>query len=133
MKRKTPKFHEHVGVSATLCGLVLGTIREMSGTQGWFYAGKIGSELKIGITKGCPFCRMDQQYLHYLGIAFSEDCLTHESRMKKALGKPSHGKEYFSDWQGRFDWLRCNRYIRSIEDVTIDLARELDYYERETK
>ena len=116
--------HLHDNVSTAIVGLVLGALSEMSGRQGWFYAGRIGSELKIGVTQGCPFCRMDQQYLNYLGIAFSDDCYIHEARMKRALGEPSHGKEYFSDWENRFDWLCENRLVRSILEIETELARK---------
>ena len=124
MKKPKVKLHMHDNVSPASVGLVLGALTEMSGRQGWFYAGRIGSELKIGVTQGCPFCRMDQQYLSYLGIAFSDDCYAHESRMKRALGKPSHGNEYFSNWECRFQWLCENRFVRSILEIEVELARK---------
>jgi hypothetical protein len=111
------KFHSHDCVSDVFVAWALGVTDKMQGTEGWFYAGRLGSELKIGITKGCPFCRMDHQSLHPLGLAFSQNCKMHESSMKRALGTPSHGAEFFSDCDDRFTWMVHKRFINELGEL----------------
>jgi hypothetical protein len=119
--------HGHDCVSDLFAAWVLGVTDKMTGGQGWFYAGKLGTELKIGITKGCPFCRMDHQRLHPLGIAFSEDCKSHETNMKRALGQPSYGAEFFPDCDERFTWMVCNGFINELSalELRVDEAYAL--------
>jgi hypothetical protein len=113
-RRREIPLHAHRNSVPRVVYQVQGALQWMVPPQGWFYAGRIGSELKIGISRGCAFCRMEQQYLEPLGLAYSDDCLKHESDMKRVLGQPSHGQEYFPDWEGRFAWLVKHRYIHDI-------------------
>lgn len=114
--------HDHYNAPTNLVIWVQGVTEMQSGREGWFYAGRIGSLLKIGITKGCPFCRMDQQRLDPLGLAWSDDCERHESNMKRALGKPERGKEFFSECDSRFAWMALHGYINDLSAIASRLA-----------
>ncbi len=116
------RMHDHYSAPSNLVDWCIDITAEMTGRQGWFYAGILGSELKIGVSKRCPFCRMDQQVLTYWGLAFSNDCYTHESNMKESLGEPSHGSEWFGDAAGRFEWLVERNYINTIGTLAVRLA-----------
>lgn len=121
-RRKRFRMHDHDNAPPNLVIWAQGVTRGFTGREGWFYAGRLGSELKIGITKGCPFCRMDHQSLDPLGLAFSDDCRRHEAEMKRALGTPSHGAEFFSDWEKRFEWLVRRGYINTLWSIASRLA-----------
>lgn len=116
------RMHDHDNAPPNLVIWVQCVTQLMTGREGWFYAGRLGSELKIGATKGCPFCRMNHQALTPLGIAFSDDCRRHEAAMKRALGTPSHGAEFFSDWEERFGWLVRRGYINTLWSIASRLA-----------
>lgn len=117
-----PLPHDHDNVPPNLVIWAQGVTETLSGREGWFYAGRIGSCLKIGITKGCPFCRMDHQSLEPLGLAWSDDCKRHESDMKRALGTPAHGAEFFSDYADRFAWMVDRGYINELWTIASRLA-----------
>jgi hypothetical protein len=123
-RRKRLRIHDHDNAPPNLVIWAQGVTQIMTGRQGWFYAGRLGSEIKIGITKGCPFCRMDHQSLHPLGLAFSEDCAMHEAGMKRALGKPSHGAEFFPDCDERFAWMVEKGFINDLWTIAETLARQ---------
>ncbi|NDC95035.1 GIY-YIG nuclease family protein [bacterium] len=116
------RVHDHSNAPPNLVLWVQSVTRSMVDSEGWFYAGRLGSELKIGITKRCPFCRMNHQSLTPLGLAFSDDCKKHEAAMKRALGKPSHGAEFFSDCDERFSWLVSRGYINTLWSIASTLA-----------
>jgi hypothetical protein len=121
-RRKRLLIHDHDNAPPNLVIWAQGVTLSMSGSEGWFYAGRLGSELKIGITKGCPFCRMDHQCLEPLGLAFSEDCKRHEADMKRALGEPSHGAEFFPDYGSRFAWMVEHGFINELWAIAERLA-----------
>lgn len=114
--------HDHDNAPPNLVIWAQGVTETLCGREGWFYAGSLGSVLKIGITKGCPFCRMDRQSLDPLGLAWSDDCKRHESHMKRALGEPAHGAEFFSDCDDRFAWMVSRGYINELWTIASRLA-----------
>jgi hypothetical protein len=117
------RYHGHDNAPDVVVSWAQGVTRKMTGKHGWFYAGRLGSELKIGITRDCPFCRMAQQRLRPLGLAYSLDCERHERNMKVALGVPSHGAEFFPDWKDRFRWLVRHRYINTLRTIQSRLMK----------
>jgi len=116
-------WHTHENAPDFVVAWAQGIARRMTGAYGFFYAGRIGSELKIGISQGrCPFCRINAQGLEPLGIAFYDDCRLHEANMKRLLGEPAHGAEFFDDWEPRFEWLVSKGFIERIDDIADRLA-----------
>lgn len=121
-RKRRLRLHDHYNAPPNVTAWTHVVTQSMTGREGWFYAGRLGTELKIGITKGCPFCRMNHQSLYPLGLAFSDDCKRHEKNMKRVLGKPSHGAEFFSECDDRFEWMVSKGFINTIWTIAERLA-----------
>ena len=122
MTRKRIKMHGHDSVDIALVAWALGGCDRITGGQGWFYAGRLGSVLKIGITQGCPFCRMNQQHIRPLGLKFCDNCRLYEKNIKLLLGKPLFGAEFFDEGKHRFRWMVSRGYIETLRSIENRIA-----------
>lgn len=99
------------------CGFVYGGIVKRNGL------------LKVGMSWGCPLCRMDGQRLLYRGIAWSEDALHHEKQVLWSLGMPLIGREHFDDAEGRLKFLfeqgLLNDYWEKSMELEIEIAMKI--------
>ncbi len=65
-------------------------------SSGFLYAG-LGDCMKVGMTRGCPFCRVERQQGYKLfAVAFSESVSKSENELLRFLGEPISGRERFS-------------------------------------
>jgi hypothetical protein len=113
--------HEHHGLS-WLGAFIEGTLD--NGGRGFCYAGQLGGLLKIGMTRRCPLCRMQQQRLAFLGIVYSDEPEIHEHRIIKALGDPVQGREWFSDPKSRFAFLVEHRFMHDVYEKNFEINLE---------
>jgi hypothetical protein len=91
---------------------------------GWLYAGvsRRNGLFKFGGTRQCPLCRMSQQKLRSVGIAFSEDWRINEQVFLEKLGQPVKGLEWFDEPEGRSRWAIDEGVLHSLDALNFELA-----------
>lgn len=94
---------------------------------GWLYAGvsRRNGLFKFGGTRQCPLCRMSQQKLRPVGIAFSEDWRIAEQVFLEKLGPPAKGREWFDEVEGRSRWVIEEAGLHSLDRLEIELVADL--------
>ena len=84
-------------VNSILGSAFFGLLENTPRSSGFLYVGVKGSEIKVGMTRGCPFCRVERQQGYKLyAIAFTENVSKAEVELLRFLGDPISGKERFS-------------------------------------
>lgn len=115
------KHIDHGYTAVTIACLRLVKSHERVLNCGFVYAGTDGSLLKVGMSRGCPICRMQKQKLFPLAVAWSLSVFEHEQRVIASQGMPVKKREWFDNPEVRVNWLVENRMLNSL----IDLERSL--------
>jgi len=112
----------------TQCALVMPVLEEIHKNHHWGFVYAGFSEcglIKVGMThQQCPFCRMEQNNLSPQGLVFSENVWFWEQEVIRVLGVPCRGREWFTEPQGRLEWLVERNMIHKLIDVELSLAME---------
>lgn len=105
----------------------------------------MGRLVKLGGTKGCPVCRVQninrdlkkkaRVRMQLVAACFCEDWALHEQRLL-GLSVPTIGNEWFDArrpelcWKSFVDWLCDNEYLHRVHDLDTKLMTHVDMQQR---